>query len=584
MKILNHFNCLKELIVHLREKRKKQILFFLILIIFSSLVEMLSIASVVPFVQSITDPNYIGQNFFFKEIIAIETKQDLIITTSLLFALLSILNALVRCLLVYFTAKLSNAITAELSVKIFEAKLYEPYSSFINQSSSIVISAVTNKVSTIYSFLNSTINIISSTVILISLILALLWVNIVATVVSLTFFGILYIAITVFSKKTIRRNGQIINNEQNKIVLSLQNGLGSIRDIILDKAQNFYIDAFSKSNFKKAQRQAIGDVIAFSPRYIFEGMTITLVVLIIFFYQTDSEEGFNNLLTIFPTLAALALGSQRIIPLINSMHINLVTIRQSTFIVSEIISILNIIVKNKTKKAYEKKNISFKKSILFKNVFFSYNQSKKYILEDINLEIKKGSRVGIVGKTGEGKSTLLDLLMGLLEPTSGYIYVDETKLSQETIDNWQSKVSHVPQKIFLSDDSYLANIAFGKSIENINIEKVILAAKKAQLNDHIIKTEHGYNEKVGERGVKLSGGQIQRVGLARALYKNSEIIIFDEATNSLDNYTENLIMDEVYRLDSNLTVIIVAHRLNTLQKCDVILEIKDKKINQIKYN
>lgn len=582
MKILSITDSLKELISYLSEKRKKQILIFIILTIFTSMMEMLSVAAVVPFIQSLTNPDYTGKNLFFYDLILINNKKDLLLVTSLLFASISGLTALLRCILVYFTAKLSNMITAELSIKIYKSKLYEPYSKFISQSSNIIISAVTEKINQIYSFLNSVVNIVSGIFILIGLMLILLWINIMATVFSLGFFGILYLVIILLSKKTLKRNSQIINYEQNKIILSLQNGLGSIRDIILDKTHEFYISTFSKSNFNKAKRKSIGEVIAFAPRYIFEGMAVILVVLLILLYGMKSQINIDDFTIFFPTLAALALGSQKMIPLLNSLFANLSNMRQSVFQIAEVIDILNEDMKKDRETSYKKNEIYFEKYIVFKNIFFSYEKNKKYIFEDINLKIKKGSRVGIIGKTGEGKSTFLDLLMGLLEPVNGSILIDSTKLSQETIDSWQSKISHVPQKIFLSDDTYLANIAFGKSTEKIDYRKVILAAKKAQINNFIIKNKDGYDERVGERGVKLSGGQIQRLGLARALYKNSEIIIFDEATNSLDSNTESLIMEEVYGLDKNLTVIIVAHRLNTLQHCDTIYEIKDKKVNKIK--
>ena len=582
MKILSITDSLKELISYLSEKRKKQILIFIILTIFTSMMEMLSVAAVVPFIQSLTNPDYTGKNLFFYDLILINNKKDLLLVTSLLFASISGLTALLRCILVYFTAKLSNMITAELSIKIYKSKLYEPYSKFISQSSNIIISAVTEKINQIYSFLNSVVNIVSGIFILIGLMLILLWINIMATVFSLVFFGILYLVIILLSKKTLKRNSQIINYEQNKIILSLQNGLGSIRDIILDKTHEFYISTFSKSNFNKAKRKSIGEVIAFAPRYIFEGMAVILVVLLILLYGMKSQINIDDFTIFFPTLAALALGSQKMIPLLNSLFANLSNMRQSVFQIAEVIDILNEDMKKDRETSYKKNEIYFEKYIVFKNIFFSYEKNKKYIFEDINLKIKKGSRVGIIGKTGEGKSTFIDLLMGLLEPVNGSILIDSTKLSQETIDSWQSKISHVPQKIFLSDDTYLANIAFGKSTEKIDYRKVILAAKKAQINNFIIKNKDGYDERVGERGVKLSGGQIQRLGLARALYKNSEIIIFDEATNSLDSNTESLIMEEVYGLDKNLTVIIVAHRLNTLQHCDTIYEIKDKKVNKIK--
>jgi ABC-type multidrug transport system fused ATPase/permease subunit len=324
------------------------------------------------------------------------------------------------------------------------------------------------------------------------------------------------------------------------------------------------------------------EVIKDSPRYILEGMGIFFfVLLLIFWSQTKTS---NEFLLIFPTLAALAVGAQRILPMMNILYTNFIIIKQFKYQVNEVVVKLNEYSKfEKKKNNIKQKKISFKNNITFKDVSFSYDNNVN-IFENINLQIKKGSKVGIIGKTGEGKSTFLDLLMGLLEPSNGQIMIDDIELTEETLNDWQAKISQVPQNIFLTDGSFLKNIAFGKDIKNIDIKEIISAAKKSKIHDFIDKSLDGYNSNVGERGVKLSGGQIQRIGLARALYKKSKIIIFDEATNALDTETEKSVMNELNNLDKELTLIIVAHRLNTLKNCDIILEVDDKKIFQQKKN
>jgi len=483
-----------------------------------------------------------------------------------------------RCALIYFTAKLSNIITAELSIKIYRASLFDSYSNHINKKTSTIISAVTQKVYQTFFTISSIITFVSSAFILIALISILIWINPKVMFFFIIFFSVLYLAIVLFGKKTLKKNSQIINEEQNKIVLNLQNGLGAFRDIILDKTQDYYISIFAKANLNKARREAINNIIQNSPRYILEGAgTILVVVLIIFWnYFLDNS---NKILEVFPILAALAIGAQKILPLINSLYLNFSIFKGNVYQIDEVINVLNRYEeKQKQKKLVKEKKINFKNLISFNNVDFSYENKKEYILENINLEIKKGSKVGIIGKSGEGKSTFLDLLTGLLEPKNGIVCVDGIKLSPETLISWQSKISHVPQKLFLSDNSFLENIAFGRSIKDIDLKRVESVSKKAQLHKFIMSLKYGYHEQIGERGIKLSGGQIQRVGLARSLYKNSEIIIFDEATNALDTETERLIMEELYSLEKNLTIIIVAHRLKTLSKCDVIFEVKNKKI------
>jgi len=497
----------------------------------------------------------------------------------LLFGFLYILNAISRIFLIYCTARLSKVATAELSINMYEFKLYDSYSNYIIENSSNIISAITQKSYQVGNVLGAIINLISSGIIFLCIIAILIAINPQVMTVSILFFTTLYLLISLLSKKKLSESSKIVNLSQNNVVKGLQNGIGGIRNIILDNTQKFYIKLFKKESFNLARKSAFIQFIGQSPRYIFEALGIFLfVVLLIYWNETKSKEEF---LIIFPTLAALAIGAQRILPILNTIYQNFVTIKGTFHQVEEVTNILsNYSFSKKENIKIKKKDISFRNLISFKDVSFSYDKTSN-ILQNVSFEIKKGSKIGIIGKTGEGKSTFLDLLMGLLEPQKGAIYIDSSKLSKETCNSWQSKVSHVPQRIFLSDDSFLENIAFGKEKEEINKEKVELVSKKSQIHELIIKSKGGYSKNVGEQGISLSGGQIQRIGLARALYKEAELIILDEATNSLDNYTEKLIMEEINNLSEDLTVVIVSHSMETLKNCDVIFEVKNKKVIQI---
>ena len=583
MKKITLLNTLKNLLSHIEPRRKMQFFFLLFLTTFSGLVEILSIASVVPFISLVTDGIFDKEKFYLSNFIEIKDKEEAIIISGLIFSFLFIVNSCVRICLIYVTSRLSQATAAELSVKIYKAKLFDKYSNHISQSSSGVVAAITQKVYEMAVSISAVITLLSGSFIFICIISILIWVNPSVMIISLVFFGILYLGLIVFGKKSIEKSSQIINRQQNNIVEILQNGLGALRDIILDKTQNFYINIFQKAVFQKGRKQALLDFIQNSPRYIFEGMGIMLFVILLI-YSSRVSSSSEDFALIFPTLAALAIGSQRILPLLNQIYSNYIILKGNLYQVSEVtVTLTENLIKEEKEKLIVKKDINLKNIISFKDVSFSYDK-KKYILENINLKIKKGSRIGIIGKTGEGKSTFLDLLMGLLEPKNGSITIDDVKLSQETNSSWQSKISHVPQRIFLSNSSFLENIAFGIDINKIDKNRVEVVSKKSQIHKFIMQSENGYLQAVGERGIKLSGGQIQRIGLARALYKNAEVIIFDEATNSLDNSTEKMIMEELYSLDKDLTIVIVAHRLNTLKDCDIIFEVKDKKVEQIKIN
>ena len=573
---------LRNLLPHISSKRKTQLLMLFILTVFVGILEILSIASIIPMIKSITDESYAKKIIEILQLNIINNQKDVVIITGLFFSILTFVNSVSRCLFVYISSSLSSIIISEINTKVYKAKLYESYSNHIRQNSSVLISSVTQKVFQITLALSSIINFISGIFIFVCLMVVLIWINAMVMLTSIAFFGCLYLIFVLIGKKYLKKSSEIVNIEQNNIVKNLQNGLGAIRDIILDKTHEFYLNIFQKANIKLAKKQAIIEFIQHSPRHLFEGLGIIFFVILLI-YWSRSYADLIEFSKIFPTLAALAIGSQRMLPLLNNLYVNFAIIKSTKYQVGAVVDILNkdLVEQEEKNLTLEKRNIDFKNLISFKNVYFSYNRNKKYVLEDVNFEIRKGSKVGIIGATGEGKSTFLDLLMGLLAPDSGDIYIDEVKLSHETINSWQSKISHVPQKIFLSDSSFLENIAFGKNIETIDLKKVKKVAEKSQIHEFIEQSEKGYHEKVGERGGRLSGGQIQRIALARALYKESEIIIFDEATNSLDSHTEKLVMKELNNLDKNLTIIIVAHRLNTLSDCDAVFEIKNKKIYKI---
>ena len=575
----SQLSSLKKLADHIHPKRKKQFLILLIITIFAGIIEIVSIYSIIPFISIVTNENYLFNDTYLSKFININNKNEAVLIFGIVFSLFYIFNSILRIFIIYITERLSKITTAELSINIYKSILYDSYEKHILRNPNSIISAVTQKVYEISTVLSGIINIISGTFFLLCIISVLIAINPQVMIISMIFFTTLYFIITLSTKKKIYESSEAINSSQNNIVKNLQNGLGAIRDIILDKTQNFYMKLFKKESFLLAKKSALVEFIQNSPRHIFEALGLSLfVILLIYWNETKTNEEF---LLIFPTLAALAIGAQRILPLLNVLYANATYIKSNYYQINEVQNILS------QYSAFEKKNmemiqknINFENLISFKNVSYSYD-GKKNILEDINFEIKKGLKVGIIGKTGEGKSTFLDLLMGLLEPQKGSIYIDDNELSKITHNSWQSKISHVPQKIFLSNNSFMENIAFGKEKEKIDIEEVKLAAKKSQIHEFIMQSEGEYNKSVGEQGIKLSGGQIQRIGLARALYKKVELIIFDEATNSLDEHTEQLVMKELNNIDKNITLIIVTHRLNTLKDCDLIFEIKDQKVIQI---
>jgi ATP-binding cassette subfamily B protein len=316
-------------------------------------------------------------------------------------------------------------------------------------------------------------------------------------------------------------------------------------------------------------------LITSAPKYLIEMFGMLLIALLAYLivaYYADSEG-------VIPLLGVLALSAQRMLPMLQQIYSGWTAILSGKDSVKDSLDFLDqpVLIQN----TYETHDpIKFLDTISLKSLGFRYGVEQPAVLKDLNLKFKRGEIVGIIGTTGSGKSTLLDLIMGLLLPTSGILSVDDVELTYENLNRWQKNIAHVPQTIFLNDATVLSNIAFGVSGQEIDVERVIQAAKLAQIHEDIESWPLGYGTNVGERGVKLSGGQKQRIGIARAFYKKSEVLIFDEATSALDPITESKVMSSFNQLSYRPTVFIIAHRLSTLKQCTRVLKVENGYIIQ----
>jgi ABC-type multidrug transport system fused ATPase/permease subunit len=569
MKLIKNLQALLFIIIE-EKYRKLQIIILFTLILISSFFELFSIGVFLPFLGALTSPEkilYYYNNTFISKYFIFNNSRDLILPISILFITAVLLNGIFRVVLLWYQTKLSFSIGAELSNKVYSRTLYQPYKVHILQNSSDIISAITNKVAgVIFNILVPIPTLIASIVILIFILSTLIYINPIVAIGSFSCFTIIYLIIIFITKKKIVEAGFITNRENTNVIKTLQEGLGGIRDVLIDGSQETFIKIYKNADLQLRKSQAKITFISSSPRYIIE--MFVLIIMSIFAFKISS----NGSSSPIPLLGTLALGAQRVLPILQQIYVSYTNIKGGEASLLDVLFLLN---QTTTINKFTQVNkLSFKKNIIFDKVSFSYN-NKNLVLSNISFEIKKGEKIGIFGKTGGGKSTLLDILMGLLEPSQGVIKVDDVLINAENISLWQNHISHVPQNIFLSDSSIAENIAFGIPLNQINFEQLKIAATKAQLIDTINALPEGFLTKVGERGVRLSGGQRQRIGIARALYKNSNIIIFDEATSALDNKTEKEIMEEIYNLDKDLTIFIIAHRLSTLKECDKFIEVKN---------
>jgi len=555
-------------------KRRIQFVCLAFLMVVASFTELLSVGSIMPFLAAISSPEKLLTVGAMQSIIAffrIENSTQLVFYSACFFGFGAILAGAVRLALLWMSSYVSFATGADLSSEIFRKTLYQPYEVHISRNSSQIISAIAMKANTVtYHIINPILAIISASIMFSTMLAALLFVNPLVGISIVGIFSFVYLGIIFLTRKQLFGAGERIGKGSENVIKVLQESLGGIRDVLVDRTQEVFIKIYKQADISLRKAEASNQFISQSPRFLVEALGMIIIAFIAFYTLGDTGGVLGGL----PLLGAIALGAQRLLPLLQQAYSGWASIKGSQASLADLINLLDQPMPSLLESS-SFDGIKFSNAIYLENISFRHSIDSPWILKDVNLEIPKGSRVGIIGSTGSGKSTLLDILMGLLTPTEGRLRVDHVPLSKRNIFLWQSKLAHVPQTIFLSDASIASNIAFGTPVLDINLPRMRSAASTAQISEAIESWAMGYDTQAGERGVRLSGGQRQRIGIARALYKNSEVILFDEATSALDIETERSVMGCIDQISRELTIIIVAHRISTLSGCDSIYELKN---------
>ena len=561
----------------LGERRHIQFIFLFILMLVSVIAETLSIGAIVPFLSALTNPEKLIQLDWFQPVLLlldITSSEELLLPLTLAFVGTAIFAAFIRILLLWVNTRLTASMGIQLRSEVFARTLFQPYEYHLEHNSSQLISMTTEKVGlAIQAGILHVLMFMNALVTSIAIIGILVLINPMVAMLTFLVLGGGYLFMGLLVRKNIRKNGISIAENQPESVKYMQEGLGGIRDIIMDGTQQVFINLYTKVASKIQISEMRNSFLGNLPKSLLEVMSITFIAILAYYLQS----GTGKELQVLPVLGALALGAQRLLPALQQMYFSWSRINAYQSIVVEVVEQLNQPLAHYSDRA-NITSMNFNNEIEFNDVVFKYKNSEDVVLNKINLIITKGTKVGFIGTTGSGKSTLLDMCMGLLSPSSGQLTVDGVKVDSTNLKEWQLNIAHVPQSIFLSDASIAENIAFGISINHIYMVRVKLASKLAFLHDFIEKQPNGYKTTVGERGVQLSGGQRQRIGIARALYKQANILVFDEATSALDNKTETKVMQAIGSLENNLTVLLIAHRLSTLKKCDVIYKLENGNI------
>lgn len=562
---------------HIVSRRQRQFVIALFLMLLSALTEVISLGAVLPFIGVLVAPEQIYSHPIVLPIaqyFQINSAKELVLPLTLIFISIALVAGAMRTFILWVSSRLAGAIGTDLSFEVYNRTLYQPYRVHLARNSSIIISGITGKVNSVVSMvLLPVMTLLSSTFLLIGVVSTLFAIDPFIASVSFAVFGGLYGLITFLVRMRLVANSQRIAKKQTKVVKALQEGLGGIRDVLLDGVQHIYSNVYRQADYPLRRAQANNVFVIGSPRFAIEALGIVFLVALAYFLSLEPG-GINASL---PILGVLAFGAQRLLPALQQLYSAWSTIAGNHESLKDVLELLDQPLPHSNDNSTII-SLKFEESIQFKNLSFSYTNDERSVLSGINLNIPKGSSVGIVGSTGSGKSTLLDLLMGLIEPTEGSICVDKKTITDQNLREWQNNIAHVPQNIFLTDATMAENIAFGIPLKEIDFERVKRSAQTAQIAKFIEESQEGYSAVVGERGIRLSGGQRQRIGIARSLYKDASVLVFDEATSALDNTTEEQVIRAVNKIDKDLTTFFIAHRLTTIKDCDIIIELNDGEV------
>lgn len=550
--------------------KPKNLITLCLMPILTALSEIIGIVSFLPFITVLADPNLVEKNSILNKIynnfsvFGIKTINEFTFVLLVLFCFLYFLSLILRVLTIFIQEKFFAYQDYRLGALLMEHYLQHSYSWFLSRNSSDLGSKILSEVGKSVSLaIIPFFQLINSLITITFLILLLLIVDFKITVIIISVLGCSYISIYFFTKNFLSRVGHIRVDLNKARFKSINESFNAIKQIKLSGLENFYLKSFADPSKTYAHHNSLVTLVGQLPRFFLEGIAITSFLLLMFFLVDQ-----KNLIEILPVISVFFLAGYRMMPVFQNIYYCISQLRFAgptiNNLYSEIKNSKKIKINNNNKK------ISFNKSLVLNKIYYSYpNDESRTILKNINLTIKANTTVGFIGTTGSGKTTLIDLILGLLQAQSGSIEVDGIIINQNNIKSWQNLIGYVPQNIYLSENSVASNIAFGVENKSIDFGQVEHVAKLANVHNFVINNlKNQYDTNIGERGVRLSGGEIQRIGIARALYHNPSLLILDEATSALDNTTEKIVMDTINKISKNITVLIIAHRMGTVKNCD----------------
>jgi ABC-type bacteriocin/lantibiotic exporter with double-glycine peptidase domain len=538
--------------------------------------DMLGVASIMPFMTVLTNPQIIENNyllndiFFISKKFGIDDKKQFVFFLGILVFIIMMLSIAFKALTLYAQIRFCTMREFSIGKRLVEGFLNHPYSWFLNRHSADLEKTILSEVSIIISHgLKPIMNLITYSSIAVMLIILLILVDPKLSLIVGFVLGSAYGIIYKLSRSFLKSIGTERMQANKELFTTITEAFGAIKEIKVGGLEKIFTERFSKPSKLSAKHALSAQLVSNLPKFFLEAVAFGGLVLMILYLMSRNAV----FLDVLPIISLYAFAGYRLMPSIQQIY---VSISQLRYIGSSLDSLYEDL-KNISLTNFDKntKALSFKQNISLNNLSFSYPDSNREALKNINLKIPANTTVGIVGSTGSGKTTLVDVILGLFDAKVGSLQVDDQIININNKRSWQKCIGYVPQQIFLADDTIEANIAFGTKYENIDIQKIKKVSKIANLHEFIVnELPLKYKTTVGERGIRLSGGQRQRIGIARALYQSPKLLILDEATNALDNLTEQVVMEAVHNVGKKITIILVAHRLSTVKKCDTIFLIE----------
>ena len=568
---------LRNLLDLLLPAERAQAFFLTAWVLIVALIDVIGIASIMPFIGVLSNPELVQTNEHLAklyEFSGCESSHDFLFLLGTIVFLLLLISLSLKAFTLYVQTRFTLRLEYSLGRRLLSGYLNQPYEWFLNQNSSELGKSIIAEVyNVVKGGFTPMMTIATQSVMTIAVLALLLFVNpFLSLIVFITLTGS-YFLIYKLLKNTLGSMGQSRFDANKERYSSINEVFGGIKDVKLGGLEDIYLEKFAKPSLVYSKSNAASQVINTMPRFALEAVTFGGILLMIL-YMMKANDGLEKVL---PIIALYALAGYRLMPALQQIYESFSKLKFSTPAVKKL---HNDLTKLKEFTSYSEGHaLSLSKYIQLENIIFSYPQTEKRTIDNVSLTIPAYKTIGFVGSTGSGKSTIVDIILGLLASYQGEVTVDNKILSSSNRQAWQKNIGYVPQHIYLSDDTIKANIAFNEKTNDIDEAAVIRAAKIANLHEFVSKDlPNSYNTFVGERGVRLSGGQIQRIGIARALYHSPSLLVLDEATSALDNITERAVMDAVNSIHEQITIIIIAHRLSTLRKCNKIYFIEEGKI------